>query len=238
MRQPHSSRIPQKRQVSRSYPIPASTKGWVANEAITKMDPEAAVLLDNWFPTPTASGGAAARRSSPRSTPRRRPVETVMIWQGGSASRMFGCCNGKIYSDASAGGTITTTVATGLTNNRWQWIEFSTAGGQFLLACNGADAYRQYDGTTWTTTAVTGPAVPNALISIWAFKQRTLLRRAEHGRCLVCAREHHHRRPDEAAARLPASPRAARSSPARRGPTTPARGRRTTACSSRPRARR
>jgi hypothetical protein len=163
---------PQKRQVSRSYPIPASTKGWVANEAITKMDPEAAVLLDNWFPDPDGIRWRRGSQIFATLNTETGPVETVMIWQGGSASKMFGCCGGKIYSDASAGGTITTTVATGLTNNRWQWLEFSTAGGQFLLACNGADAYRQYDGTTWTTTAVTGPAVPNALIQIWSFKQR------------------------------------------------------------------
>lgn len=40
-------------------------------------------------------------------------------------------------------------VVTGLTNARWQHINMSNAGGNFLMAVNGSDKLRGWDGTTW-----------------------------------------------------------------------------------------
>jgi hypothetical protein len=45
-----------------------------------------------------------------------------------------------------------------LTNSRFQYVNFGTPGGQFLLAVNGADAMRRYDGSAWTD-ATAAPAV-------------------------------------------------------------------------------
>jgi hypothetical protein len=42
-------------------------------------------------------------------------------------------------------------VVSGLTNARWQHVNVATAGGNFLLAVNGADKLRGYDGTNWYT---------------------------------------------------------------------------------------
>ena len=48
---------------------------------------------------------------------------------------------------------------------------FSTAGGNFLVLCNGADSVRNYDGTTWTTPAITGVTSAN-LIQVASWKRR------------------------------------------------------------------
>lgn len=157
--------------VSKSHMIPASTKGWLANEAISKMDPAGAVVLDNWFPEPDAirlRHGSQVFASTPSTT----PTESVLVWQGGASSNIFACTGGAIY-DCTAGGAIVTAAYTGLSSNKWQSINFSTPGGQFLVAVNGSDAPRNFNGTAWSLApAITGPANPNALIGIWAYKQR------------------------------------------------------------------
>jgi hypothetical protein len=41
-------------------------------------------------------------------------------------------------------------VVSGLTNSRFQYVNMETAGGNFLMAVNGADKMRYFDGTTWS----------------------------------------------------------------------------------------
>ncbi|RUV16957.1 MULTISPECIES: hypothetical protein [unclassified Mesorhizobium] len=135
------------------------------------MEETGAVVLDNFFPEPDAirwRHGSQIFATTPETT----AVETMMVWQGGVANNIFACVGGKIY-DVTAGGTISSPLVTGLSNNRWQSITFSTPGGQFLVAVNGQDALRNFNGTAWSTTpAITGPSNPNALINVWSFKQR------------------------------------------------------------------
>lgn len=55
----------------------------------------------------------------------------------------------------------------------WQWVNFSNAGGNWLVAVNGSQPKLTYNGTTWTTAPViTGPVNPSKLIQVWAFKHR------------------------------------------------------------------
>lgn len=162
--------VNQGRAITKSYPIPASTKGWVKNQAITKMDPLAAYQLDNWFPDPDSlrlRHGTQKFATLPETT----PVETVMSYISGATQKLLAAVNGKIY-DATPGGVIASALVTGLTNNRWQTTNFATPGGQWLMACNGADPVANYNGTTWATTpAITGVS-PNVLINVWSYQQR------------------------------------------------------------------
>lgn len=135
------------------------------------MDAGGAVQLDNWFPKPDAI--QIRNGSTPfAQTPETSAVETMMSYLSGSASNIFACVNGKIY-DVTAGGTITSAAVTGLSSNRWQWINTASAGGQFLVAVNGIDPAQFFDGTAWSTSPViTGPSNPNALVQVWSYKGR------------------------------------------------------------------
>ena len=44
----------------------------------------------------------------------------------------------------------------GLANGRFQYVNFATSGGQYIVMCNGADDVYNYDGSTWTTPSITG----------------------------------------------------------------------------------
>jgi hypothetical protein len=159
------------RKISKAYPIPASTKGWIANQAISEMDPQGAVVMDNWFPR---SDSQWIRNGTVpfAQTAETGPVQTLMSYVSGASSNIFACVSGKIY-DVTPGGSIAAPVLTGFTNNLWQYINFATAGGLFLVAVNGQDPAQNFNGTVWATTpAITGPSNPNALVQVWNYKQR------------------------------------------------------------------
>jgi len=80
---------------------------------------------------------------------------------------------GKVYIIA-----IGTSLLSGLTNSRWQYVNFSNAGAEFLVMCNGIDPVLLYNGTTWqkvtqssTPIAITG-VDPSTFVSVNVFAQR------------------------------------------------------------------
>ena len=148
--------------------INAPVKGWYTTDSIADAPKDTALVMDNWFCEPDAiriRGGYTSHATGLGAS-----VQTIMVHTSGTASEMFGCANGSIF-DISISGAVGAAAVTGLSSNKWQWTNFSTAGGQFLVACNGADAVRNYDGTTWTTPAITGVSSAD-LINVWAHQQR------------------------------------------------------------------
>lgn len=133
--------------------LPAPRGGWNVRDSIADMAPTDAVILDNWIPGPT---GLVVRRGyASHATGMSGTVETLMEWAGPSSQKMFAAVGANIYEVTSAGAVGAADVSS-LTNGRWQHVNFGTSGGQFLVCCNGADAVRNYDGTSWTTPTLTG----------------------------------------------------------------------------------
>ena len=73
-------------------------------------------------------------------------VETLMNYSSPTVQKLFAVADGKIYDTST---NTATEVFSGLTNDRFQHINFSTAGGNFLVAVNGEDAAMIYDGIRW-----------------------------------------------------------------------------------------
>jgi hypothetical protein len=80
---------------------------------------------------------------------------------------------GKVYVIAMG-----TSLVSGLTNSRWQYVNFSNAGAEFLVMCNGIDPVLIYNGTAWqevtqssTPIAITG-VDPTTFASVNVFAQR------------------------------------------------------------------
>jgi hypothetical protein len=136
--------------------LPAPTGGWDAVSSLADMKPDRAIVLDNWFPRPDSvqvRRGYASHGTGVGSG----VVDSLMVYQGLTlaTSKMFAVGASAFYDVSSAGASSITTV-TGLSNNRWQYVNFTTSGGKFLWACNGADSPKMYDGAAWTTPSVTG----------------------------------------------------------------------------------
>jgi len=85
-------------------------------------------------------------------------VETLINYAAPDVNnqKLFAIAGGNIYDTGTNPATL---VYSGLTNSRWQHINFSTAGGNFVVMVNGVDAAMVYDGTDWCKLATTNTPI-------------------------------------------------------------------------------
>jgi hypothetical protein len=148
--------------------IPAPYGGWNARDALTAMPPEDAISLDNFIPD---AGGVRVRAGlDDHATGLNGTVQSLLEYNPPSGTvKLFGATADTIWDCTSAGAA--SSAVAGLTNGRWQHVNFATTGGNFLIACNGADTARTYDGTTWADLNITGVSEAD-LIGVTAHKNR------------------------------------------------------------------
>lgn len=158
-----------RRQVSKTASVSSPVGGWNARDPLAEMKPTDAVILDNFFCTPydvRVRYGYSTWATGLSGT-----VETLASYSPPSGTvQLFACSGGNIYNVTTAG-AVGAAVQSGLTANRWQHVNFGTAGGNFLYLVNGADAPRYWDGAAWTNAAITG-VTPANLINVTAHKAR------------------------------------------------------------------
>jgi hypothetical protein len=143
---PASTKTQHKGQVSTPVSLPAPTGGWNARDSVSDMAPNDAVSLENFFP---GTSDVFMRYGHTRfSTGFPAQVETIMIYNSGTTSKMFGISNGAIY-DATAGGAIGAAAVSGLGNSRWEYINNTTAAGTYIQLVNGTDVMQVYTGSAW-----------------------------------------------------------------------------------------
>lgn len=161
-----------KKRVSRQTSIPAPTAGLNAKDPLADMAENEAVIMDNYFPTP--SRVESRKGSIDHATGISGVVDTLAVYNDGLVQSLFAVAAGQIV-DATNSGAVGAALVTGLSNSRFQHINFGTAGGYFLMMVNGEDKMQIYDGTNWyvdgTTTSVTGFDTADA-IHINNFKNR------------------------------------------------------------------
>lgn len=160
------------RMASKTKVFPAPVKGWVRNESIATPKGGGAELLDNWFPT---SEGIRMRKGSiKRATCNTAAAIThLATYETGAADKIFATDAGNIYdvtSPANASVALTAAV-TGLAGGDWSSVQFQAGGGIYLVMANGTDSVRNYNGSAWSTPAITG-ATSADLSFVWAFKNR------------------------------------------------------------------
>ena len=130
--------------------------GWNARDSLAEMQPLDAVELVNWYPTP--SDLLLRKGYSKLATGITGNIDTLMNYAGQTGQKLFAVANTTLYEVTS--GTPVTEL-TGLGSDRFQHTMISTAGGQFLVACNGVDPVLVYNGTYWfkMATTVTGQTI-------------------------------------------------------------------------------
>jgi hypothetical protein len=141
--------IAQKRSANTAS-VPAPIGGWNARDSLAEMSPTDAVKMENWFPTPT---DVTLRKGySKSSTGITGQVNSLMNYAGATSQKLFAVAGTTLYDATSS---TASTAVTGLSNDKFQHTNFSTTGGHFLVACNGADAVQIYNGTYWFSVATT-----------------------------------------------------------------------------------
>ncbi|ULQ46942.1 hypothetical protein JN531_001340 [Flagellatimonas centrodinii] len=143
------------------------------------MDKLDAVVLDNWFPTPNqieVRGGWVEHATGLPAA-----VESLLPYNSPTASELFAVSDGGIY-DVTTAGAVGSAEVSSLSNSRFQHVNFGTAGGNFLIAVNGEDVPQYYNGSSWSTLAITdsNPTdIGDTLIHVNAYKSRLFFTQAD-----------------------------------------------------------
>ncbi len=156
--------------------IPAPVGGWDALSPIAAMPATNAITLDNMFPQPGYIEIRKGHRVQNDLAPETGAVESLMAYHGGdpTTDKLWAAAGTSLYDVTVTASATITAALTGLSNARFQHLNVSTSGGEFLWACNGVDEPIYYDGSAWTTTTITGVSA-GEIISAAVFKGRIWL---------------------------------------------------------------
>jgi hypothetical protein len=165
--------FPQNEATAGTTTVPAPVGGWNARDSLAAMPALDAVVMDNFFPgtsdvslRPGTTDWLTALPAAARAfLPYNKPV-------GGN---LFVSTSAGIYDATSAGaaGAAVTTC----TNGEWSSVSFINTAGAYLVAVNGVDLMKNYDGTTWvdvngvSTPAITG-VTTSTLETVCVHKRR------------------------------------------------------------------
>jgi len=138
----------QRRRKAAVVSFPAPTKGWVSNVNIAQdmTGQPAATVLDNFWPR---AQSVSIRQGCAEyvTLPGMGDIQALMTYRNDTKEQLFAATQTAIYDITSASSPVQ--VVGALTSGAWSFTQFSTTGGTFLVAVNGSDVLRLYDGTTW-----------------------------------------------------------------------------------------
>ena len=160
---------------SRVVSLPAPVGGWNARDSIAAMDEEDAVDLINWFPQTT---DVVMRYGSVAQNAVSSVAETLMAYEGGTTEILIAASNNFLVDTlipAIAGAPAVSSLrfsSVRTLNNRFQYVNFATSGGNYIMAVNGADLPWLFDGSSWTNPSITGITSTRSLIGVNAHKFR------------------------------------------------------------------
>lgn len=145
MIQPAVSRAKRGLRKASTYSIPAPVGGWNVRDPLAAMGEKDAIVLENFFP---GAGGVDLRPGSADwSTGYAAPVRHLMAWNGLGSQKMFAATDTGIFDATTQGAVGAAAIA--VTNGYMSSVSFNVLGGAFLIAVNGVDKLKLYNGTAW-----------------------------------------------------------------------------------------
>lgn len=135
-----------RRQTAKTLSVPSPVGGWNARDSVAEMDVKDAIRLDNFFCTPfdvmVRKGYTEFVTGFPV------PVNTLASYSPpNGVQKLFAAAGANVY-DASFQGAVGAPLTTTQTSDKFQHVNFGTAGGNFLVMVNGADAPLIYNGNS------------------------------------------------------------------------------------------
>jgi hypothetical protein len=151
--------------------IPAPVGGLNARDALAEMDEKDALTLDNVFPE---SNYAVLRRGyEAHRTTLGASVQSLMVYRKATgADELFGATPTKIF-DVTSAGSAATEVGSGYSSGFWQYTNFETPGGLFMVLVNGANDPLRYNGTAFAAASISASGLTEAnLVHVTQHKER------------------------------------------------------------------
>lgn len=154
-----------------SNAVPAPIGGLNTRDSVDLLPETDAIRLENFFP---ARSHVQVRNGyDDHVTGLPSTVQSLMVYNSGTASTMFAASGTAVYNVTSAG-SVGSAVITSLSNAQFQWVNMTTAGGSFLWICNGEDAPRHWNGSAWATPTLSSITAAN-VINVEVYKERLFL---------------------------------------------------------------
>lgn len=156
-----------------SKPSPVPVKGWDAISPLSAMEPDYGVILDNCVPRP---GWVEIRGGfNPWVQGLGASVRSLLVYRpDNSSEKLFAAAGAEIFDSSTYGMPVS--VVSGLIGVDFNYVNFTPAGGvTHLMAVNGTDVGKDYNGTTWSNFTVTGGFNTANAININAHKRRLWL---------------------------------------------------------------
>lgn len=152
---------------ARALSVTSPVGGWNVRDSKADMPENTASLMDNWFPH---EGRVEIRPGyTSYATGFTGNVETLAEYESG-ANRIFIAAANNSFYNISTAGAIGAALATGFSNNRWQWANMD---GKICFV-NGADAPQSYDGTTFGNLTISGTGLTTTdIIGVNIFNSRS-----------------------------------------------------------------
>ena len=162
---------------AKSAPVKMSAPvmGWVENQSLAAEMPNAARVLENWFPT---MSGVRVRGGAAKSATIGTRCKSLFSYQTATVSKLFASSASAIYDISALNpSSVPSASVSGLTSGYFSTEQMGTVGGEYLYAVNGTDSARLFDGSTWTTiTGASTPAITGVTTStlsyVWKHKNR------------------------------------------------------------------
>lgn len=171
--EPQRGRVPRKAKKVTTQAVPPPIGGWNARDPFPAMDPTDAIALDNLT---AVDGGSELRPGSSEyaDTIPGLYVETFMEYASPSVTKKFAASPSVIYDVTSSGAAVSSLTAR--TNGRYEWVKFTIPSASYLAAVNGtADGLIYYNGSGWSTAALTGGINNSTLAAIAVHMNRIWL---------------------------------------------------------------
>lgn len=135
---------------AQTHNFPPPVRGWVTNENLARATPGGAAVLDNIVPLQYSARIRGGLLNSGR-VHATNECASLMVYSSGATDKLF-AANETAISDLTNpvdATLVETPVLTGQTSGYYVSLNYATAGGEFLLAVNGADRLIYYNGATW-----------------------------------------------------------------------------------------
>ena len=173
MRKPLSGQRPAVQPVNLERTIGAPVGGLNSRDPLAQMKPTDALILDNMICRETSVEMRKGQVNFVTGLAAGEKVWALLPYRAAPADKLFAATDDGIY-DVTVTGAVGASVSAS-TNGKWESINGSNAGIRYLLAVNGTDPMKFYNGTVWADAAITGISSSALFTNISQFKFRVFL---------------------------------------------------------------
>lgn len=144
-----------KQRTSGLHSFPAPKGGWIANQNISRPDPNVngAWQLTNFFPNATGAElrGGSLKYATVGTGIGSGYVKSFLRYKNGLQENFFAAIDSGIYDVSSISDPDVSPApsVSGTSNGRWSSTQFAVTGGVFLVAVNGSDTAQIFNGEIW-----------------------------------------------------------------------------------------